>query len=178
MYDICGIDEAGRGALAGPLVIAACVLHKDIPGINDSKKLTPTKRKKLFADIVRNSKFMIVYFSNLQVDDFGLSECIKRALYTFKRYFSEYKLIFDGNTDYQVGIQTIIKADEKISSVGAASILAKVSRDTMMELFDGLYPQYGYKNHKGYGTKEHINAIKTYGFCPLSRVSFNIKSKI
>ncbi|OPA72666.1 ribonuclease HII [Campylobacter pinnipediorum] len=172
---ICGIDEAGRGALAGDLVIAGCVLLKDIKGLNDSKKLSPKKREELFDKIIKNSKYLIIYFSNSQIDELGLSKCLKSALMCFKRYFKDYELIFDGNTDYKTNIKTIIKADSVIKEVSAASILAKVSRDKSMELLDNVYPNYGYKKHKGYGTKAHLEAIQKYGPTPLLRKSFKIK---
>ncbi|AQW83597.1 ribonuclease HII [Campylobacter pinnipediorum subsp. pinnipediorum] len=172
---ICGIDEAGRGALAGDLVIAGCVLLKDIKGLNDSKKLSPKKREELFDKIIKNSKYLIIYFSNSQIDELGLSKCLKNALMCFKRYFKDYELIFDGNTDYKTNIKTIIKADSVIKEVSAASILAKVSRDKSMDLLDNVYPNYGYKKHKGYGTKAHLEAIQKYGPTPLLRKSFKIK---
>ncbi|MCR4942463.1 MAG: ribonuclease HII [Campylobacter sp.] len=175
---ICGIDEAGRGALAGPMSIAACVLSKDIPGLMDSKMLSPAKREKLYKQIVPNSKFLIIYFSNKQIDTLGLSECLRRALECFKRYFDKYDLIFDGKASYGTDVKTLIKADSKIAQVSAASILAKVSRDKLMIAFDKLYPAYGYAIHKGYGTKQHLEALKNYGKSPLSRNSFKIKNNL
>lgn len=178
MYSIiCGIDEAGRGAWAGELVVAGCVLLKDVKGLNDSKKLTPKQREKLFKEIEKSSKYLVIYFSNLEVDELGLSECLKRALLSFKRYFSGYELVYDGNTAYNTGIKTIIKADSKVKEVSAASVLAKVSRDRMMWLWDMLYPEYGYKKHKGYGTKQHLEAIEKYGKSKLFRNSFKIKQE-
>lgn len=140
------------------------------------KKLSEAKREKIFSKLIQSSKFLILYFSNLQIDTLGLSHCIKQALNTFKRYFADYELIFDGNTDYKTGIKTIIKADAKIKEVSAASILAKVSRDRLMGLLDSQYPQYGFAKHKGYGTKEHIEAIRRHGACELSRSSFRLKT--
>lgn len=177
MGKICGIDEAGRGALAGPLVMAACVLDAQISGLDDSKKLTPLKRERVFNELCKSSKFLIVYFSNTQIDTLGLSWCLNSGLNAFKRYFNGYELIFDGNINYGTDIKTIIKADAKIKEVSAASILAKVSRDRLMSLFDSHYPQYGFKKHKGYGTKEHLKAIEIYGLCDLSRASFKIKNE-
>lgn len=173
---ICGIDEAGRGALAGELVIAACVLHSDIQGLTDSKKLTSKKREKLFEQIIKNSKYLIVYFNSKIVDELGLSECLRRALMVFVDNFKDYEIIYDGNLDYGVSnITTMIKADLKVKEVSAASILAKVSRDKQMILFDNLYPNYGYKSHKGYGTKSHLEAIAKFGYCEISRKTFKIK---
>lgn len=172
---ICGIDEAGRGALAGELVVAACALKAEISGLNDSKKLTPKKREILFGEICKNSEFLIVYFNAKIVDLLGLSACLAKALVVFKERFKNYEIIFDGNLDYGVGIQTLIKADAKIPAVSAASILAKVSRDRQMILMDKIYPNYGFKKHKGYGTKEHLRAISKFGDCEITRKSFKVK---
>lgn len=173
---ICGIDEAGRGALAGPLAVAACTLKSEISGLNDSKKLSAKRRKELFNEIVANSRFLIVYFSNRQIDEFGLSECLRRALKLFKRYFRDCELLYDGNTNYGTGVKTMIKADGKVTQVSAASILAKVSRDELMSAWSKVYPAYGYASHKGYGTKAHLEAIKKLGECELTRKSFMVKS--
>lgn len=173
--NICGIDEAGRGALAGPMAVAACVLKQEIDGLNDSKLLTPKKREILAKKITQNSKYLIIYFSNQDIDSLGISCCMRIALDSFKSYFSRYSLVFDGKVDYQSGIQTIIKADTKIAQVAAASILAKVARDRLMIAYDALYPEYGYASHKGYGSKAHIDAITKYGYGALGRNTFVIK---
>lgn len=172
---ICGIDEAGRGALAGPMAIAACVLKQEISGLNDSKKLTAKMREKLFNQITQSSNYLIIYFSSAQIDKMGLSECLRRALNIFKEHFKTQNLIYDGNLDYGTGIKTIIKADSKIAAVSAASIIAKVSRDNLMRAWDKIYPDYGYASHKGYGTLSHIKALKKYGQNELTRKSFHIK---
>ena len=177
MAKICGIDEAGRGALAGPLSVAACVLNKEISGLNDSKKLTAKKREELFKEIIKSSNFLIVHFSNMQVDEFGLSECLRRALRLFKAHFKDYEIIYDGNLDYGVGINTLIKADSKITEVSAASILAKVSRDRLMQSWDKIYTGYGFAGHKGYGTKAHLETIAKLGYSSLHRKSFVIKAR-
>ncbi|QCD51689.1 ribonuclease HII [Campylobacter sp. RM16192] len=176
MSKICGIDEAGRGALAGCLAVAACVLNKKIPGLNDSKKLTAKKRKELFDKIFANSNFLIVYFSNQDIDEMGLSECLRRSLNLFKLHFKEYELVYDGNADYGTRVKTMIKADGKVAEVSAASILAKVSRDMLMDRWSEVYPNYGYATHKGYGTKAHLEAISRFGECELTRKSFKIKA--
>ena len=173
---ICGIDEAGRGALAGPLAVAACVLEREIAGLNDSKKLTAKRREELFNQIVENSEFLIVYFSNKEIDELGLSECLRRALRLFKSHFADCELLYDGNTKYGTGIKTIGGADGKVAQVSAASILAKVSRDALMRAWDGLHAGYGYATHKGYGTKAHLDAIARLGDSPLQRRSFRVKS--
>ena len=173
---ICGIDEAGRGALAGPLAVAACVLKREIAGLNDSKKLTEKRREQLFGQIVKNSEFLIAYFSNKEIDELGLSECLRRALWLFKSHFAGCELLYDGNANYGTGIKTMIKADGKVAQVSAASILAKVSRDALMTAWDGVHTGYGYAAHKGYGTKVHLNAVAKLGDSPLQRHSFRIKS--
>ncbi|BCX80224.1 ribonuclease HII [Campylobacter sp. 19-13652] len=173
--NICGIDEAGRGALAGPLVVAGCVLLDDIEWIDDSKKLSAKKREALENQIKAHSKYLIIYFSNQDIDSFGISRCMRLALSAFKSYFRDYDLVFDGKADYASGIRTIIQADGKIKQVAAASILAKVTRDRLMILYDKIYPQYDYAKHKGYGTKEHISLIKQHGYGELGRKSFVIK---
>jgi len=174
---ICGIDEAGRGPLAGPLVVAGVVLNKEIKELNDSKKLTPKKRNELYEIIKKNSKYYIYEASNKKIDKDGISKCLKEALIEIQNFFGkDINYIYDGNCNYgQNSIVTIIKADSKIKSVSAASILAKVYRDNIMLEFDKKYPEYGFKNHKGYGTKEHIEAIKKYGYCKIHRVTFKIK---
>lgn len=184
MANICGIDEAGRGALAGPLTVGACVFKdkfiKQILklDIKDSKKLTPLKRAKIFNELTKFSDFLIIYFSNKIIDEIGLSLCLKRALKIIKIHFNECEFIFDGNCNYGLeGITTIIKADSKILEVGAASILAKFSRDKLMTGFDALYPNFEYAKHKGYGTFSHIQALKKYGQNDLTRQSFKIKNK-
>ena len=173
---ICGIDEAGRGALAGPLAVAACVLKREIEGLNDSKKLTAKRREELFVQIVKNSEFLIAYFSNEQIDELGLSECLRRALRLFKAHFAECEPLYDGNANYGTGVKTMVGADGKVAQVSAASILAKVSRDALMTAWDGVYVGYGYAAHKGYGTKAHLDAIARLGDSALQRRSFRVKS--
>ena len=173
---ICGIDEAGRGALAGPMVVAACVLKREIAGLNDSKKLTAKWREELFKEIIKNSEFLIVYFSNKEIDELGLSECLRRALRLFKLHFADCELLYDGNANYGTGVKTMVGADVKVAQVSAASILAKVSRDALMTAWDGVYTGYGYAAHKGYGTKAHLDAIASLGDSPLQRRSFHVKS--
>ena len=174
---ICGIDEAGRGALAGPLAIAACVLKREIAGLNDSKKLTAKRREELFKEIAGNSEFLIAYFSNEQIDELGLSECLRRALRLFKAHFADFELLYDGNANYGTGVKTMIGADGKVAQVSAASIIAKVSRDALMTAWDGVYEGYGFAAHKGYGTKVHLGAIAARGYCDIHRKSFAIKAR-
>ncbi len=173
---ICGIDEAGRGALAGPLAVAACVLKREIAGVNDSKKLTAKRREELFKEIAGSSEFLIAYFSNEQIDELGLSECLRRALRLFKSHFADCELLYDGNANYGTGVKTMVGADGKVAQVSAASILAKVSRDALMTAWDGVHTGYGYAAHKGYGTKAHLGAVAKLGDSPLQRRSFRVKS--
>ena len=173
---ICGIDEAGRGALAGPLAVAACVLKREITGLNDSKKLTAKRREELFKEIIKNSEFLIVYFSNKEIDELGLSECLRRALRLFKAHFAGRELLYDGNVNYGTGVKTMVGADGKVAQVSGASILAKVSRDALMTAWDSTHAGYGYATHKGYGTKAHLDAISRLGDSPLQRHSFRVKS--
>lgn len=171
---LVGIDEAGRGALAGPLCVCACVLNKDLKGLKDSKLLSPKARQELFELISINSSYLILFCSNSMIDELGLSVCFKRALSVIKRHFDSCEFLFDGNTNFGVsGIKTMIKADNKISEVSAASILAKVSRDKFMS---SLNDKYEFKKHKGYASALHMELIKRYGFSSLHRKSFVLKS--
>ncbi len=174
---LCGIDEAGRGCLAGPLVVAGVVLNGDIAGLNDSKQLSSKKREELYEKIVLNSHYEIVWSDNTLIDDVGLSVCIKRSIEQIISVLNPKKVIMDGNTNFGVkGVEAIIKADATVKEVSAASILAKVSRDRYMMSIDTEYPEYGFCNHKGYGTKAHVEAIKSYGYCSLHRKSFQLKA--
>ncbi|CZE46499.1 ribonuclease HII [Campylobacter geochelonis] len=173
---LCGIDEAGRGALAGDLYMAGCILKVPIIGLDDSKKLSEKKREKLYDEIVKNSEFLVLNFSNLQIDELGLSKCLKMGLEAIKSHFKECDFIFDGNTNFGVsGLKTLIKADAQIPAVSAASVLAKVSRDRAMKALSPLYPNYGFEKHKGYGTKFHTDMIAKFGQCEIHRKSFVLK---
>ena len=174
---LCGFDVAGRGALGGPLALAACLIKRFIAGLNDSKKLTAKRREELFKEIAGNSEFLIAYFSSEQIDELGLSECLRRALRLFKAHFADCELLYDGNANYGTGVKTMIKADGKVAQVSAASILSKVSRDALMRAWDGVYEGYGFAAHKGYGTKAHLDAIAERGYCDIHRKSFAIKAR-
>lgn len=181
--EICGIDEAGRGALAGELVVCGCVFRVEFLGeilglgLNDSKKLSPKKREKIFADLIKFCDYILVYFRNIIIDEIGISECLRRALMVIRAHFGAKNFIFDGNCNYGVsGVKTMIKADAKIAQVSAASIIAKVSRDAQMVRFDAAFPGFGYASHKGYGVAEHIAALKKFGPNALTRQSFRVKS--
>ncbi len=174
---LCGIDEAGRGPLAGDLVMAGCVLHVNIDGLNDSKKLTPKKRETLFEEIIQNSTYHIVKFSASQIDTFGISKCLKMGLEEIIQNIEAAEYLFDGNSTFGVsGLKTLIKADATIPQVSAASILAKVTHDRDILELDKLYPEYGFSKHKGYGTAYHVSMIKQYGYSDVHRKTYKIKA--
>lgn len=174
---LCGIDEAGRGPLAGPLCFAGCILTGEVKGLNDSKKLTEAKRDALFDEVVQNSIYHIVWHSAKEIDELGISACIKRSLIEIKSVISADRYLFDGNSRFGVnGLETMVKADAQVTEVMAASILAKVSRDRFMIKMDIKYPQYGFAKHKGYGTAAHIEAIRVYGLSEIHRESYKPKS--
>jgi ribonuclease HII len=172
---ICGIDEAGRGPLAGPLVVAGAVLLENVEGINDSKKISEKKREKIFENIKKASKYHIVMIFAQEIDALGMSASLAKALLEIQENLKGYHYIFDGNSSFGVmGIETLVKADEKIKEVSAASILAKVTRDRYMRGIASKYPKYNFEKHKGYGTKSHIEAIGEYGRCIEHRMSFKV----
>ncbi len=174
---LCGIDEAGRGPIAGDLVMAGCILQKNIEGLNDSKKLTEKKREMLFEQIVQNSLYHIVKFSAQTIDEKGIAFCLSSGLREILKTLQADEYLFDGNTTFGVAnLKTMIQADGKVPEVSAASILAKVSRDRDMKEFAKQYPQYGFEKHKGYGTKFHVEMIAQYGYTPIHRKSYKIKS--
>ncbi len=174
---LCGIDEAGRGCLAGPLVVAGAVLKEPIFGLNDSKLLSEKERERLFEILQTTSEHKIVFCDNSMVDKKGLSACLKYAIETIKTHFNGCDILMDGNCTFGVeGITTMVKADAKVPEVSAASILAKVSRDRYMKEMAKIYPLYGFEGHKGYGSAYHVKAIKAHGYCALHRTSFRIKA--
>ena len=175
--EICGIDEAGRGPIAGPLVITGCILLENIDGITDSKKLTVKKREILFEQIIQKSIYHIEWIWPDEIDKKGLSFAIQKGLKNIKENIKAEKYLFDGNSNFGVsGIETIIKGDLKIKEIGAASILAKVSRDKYMLEIADKYPMFNFKKHKGYITKEHIEEIKKNGFSDIHRKSYKLKA--
>ena len=176
---VCGIDEAGRGPLSGPVVAAACVLEPgtEIPGLNDSKKLTPKKRDLLYDLVIeRATDFAVGFATPEEVDRINILNAtmlaMRRAIAALKEP-ADYALV-DGNCirDYPIPARAIIKGDSLSMSVAAASILAKVTRDRLCLEDDRQYPMYGFAKHKGYGTAEHIAALRTYGPCPIHRNTF------
>ena len=174
--EICGIDEAGRGPIAGPLVVVGCILKKDIKGLNDSKQLTPKKRELLFEEIKKNAIYHIVWKWPKEIDKKGLSVVIQESLIEIKEKLKAKEYIFDGNSSFGVsGIKTLVKGDLLIKEISAASILAKVSRDRYMIEIDKKYP-YNFKKHKGYITKEHIEEIREFGYSDIHRKSYKLKA--
>ena len=176
---VCGIDEAGRGPLCGPVLAAAVILPDEynILYINDSKKLSETKREEVYKEI---DKYAIAYgvgiVSPERIDEINILQATYEAMRTaiHKLSVTPDILLNDAVTIPMVDIKQvpIIKGDAKSQSIAAASIVAKVTRDHLMEEYDKLYPEYGFAKHKGYGTAAHIKAIKEYGPCPIHRRTF------
>ncbi len=174
---ICGIDEAGRGPIAGPLVMAGVVLKEEIEGLRDSKKLTEKKREILFDEIIQKSEYKIVEVSNKIIDEKGLSYAINYCLNMIVNSIKAKRYIFDGNSKFGVDIlETMIKGDDKVPQISAASILAKVTRDRFMKSIAENYPEYSFAKHKGYITKQHIEEMKKYGYSDIHRKSYKVKS--
>lgn len=176
---ICGIDEAGRGPLAGPVAAGAVILPKDcrILYLNDSKKLTPARRDVLFDEIREKAvAFSIGISSPERIDEINILQATYEAMRKAVAGLSVQPdlLLNDAVTIPEVQIRQvpIVKGDAKSVSIAAASILAKVTRDRMMEEYDAMWPEYGFAKHKGYGTAQHIAALKEYGPCPIHRRSF------
>ena len=174
---LCGIDEAGRGPIAGPLVMAGVILHAPIGGLDDSKQLSEKKREALYDIVIAQSSYHIVRFSAAEIDEKGISFCLAQGLKAIMQCLGDAEYLFDGNSTFGVkGLRTQVKADAEVPEVSAASILAKVTRDREMVVLAEQYPHYGFENHKGYGSKAHIDAIKQYGYCDIHRKSFRIKA--
>ena len=173
---LCGIDEAGRGPLAGSLVMAGVILTAEIEGLMDSKKLSEKKREMYYPLIVQNSRYHIVSFSAEEVDERGISQCLHQGLLHIQQHLQGCDYLFDGNSNFGVkNIATMVKADDTVAEVSAASILAKVTRDREMVQMATIYPKYGFEKHKGYGTKAHLEALVKHGRCALHRKSFRVK---
>lgn len=177
---ICGIDEAGRGPLAGPVAAAACILPTDceILYLNDSKKLTEKRREELFVEIQEKAvSFGVGIVSPAVIDEINILQATYEAMRQAVEKLSVWPDVFLNDAVVIPGIDEsrqvkIIKGDAKSVSIAAASILAKVTRDHMMEEYDRLYPEYGFAKHKGYGTKAHLDAVREHGMCPIHRRSF------
>lgn len=176
---ICGVDEAGRGPLAGPVCAAAVILprHIDIPGLNDSKKLSDKRRREIFPIIKEQAlAYGIGFASHEEIDEINILQATYLAM---ERALAQLKLspelaLIDGNRakDFGIPVRTVIKGDSLSANIAAASVLAKVTRDDWMLEQAKLYPEYGFEVHKGYGTKAHYEALSAHGPCPIHRKSF------
>lgn len=177
---IAGIDEAGRGPLAGPVVVGIAIMPKDsmIEGVNDSKKVSEKKREKLYDQITEEAICWSVGIADQrEIDEINILNATKKALTLAidNLKIKPDKIVVDALDKIDTrGIPyiSVIKGDAKIYSISAASIIAKVTRDRIMREYDEVYPEYGFSTHKGYGTAKHIQAIKEYGICPLHRKTF------
>ena len=176
---ICGVDEAGRGPLCGSVVAAACILPEDVelPGLNDSKKLTPKKREALFDLICERA--IAFGIAEGTVEEINETNILETTLHTMRRAISMLKIppdlaLIDGNITrgFELSAKAVVHGDAISPSIAAASILAKVTRDRYMIALDEKYPEYGFARNKGYGTAEHIAAIKKHGPCPEHRLTF------
>ena len=176
---VCGVDEAGRGPLAGPVCAAAVILPPDIQieGLNDSKKLTDKKRRALYDVIVERAvSYGIAFADEQEIDEINILQATFLAM---RRAFEKLTVapdiaLIDGNRAPGLSCRerTVVHGDALSASIAAASILAKVTRDRLMEEYDAQYPQYGFAVHKGYGTQRHYAALREFGACPIHRQTF------
>ncbi len=177
---ICGIDEAGRGPLAGPVVVAGVIMPQDsmIEGVNDSKKVSEKKREKLYDLILEEAiSYSVAIIGQDVIDEINILNATKQGVTNVVEGLDVKPdlIIVDALTGINtkgIPYDSIIKGDAKCYNIAAASIIAKVTRDRIMRQWDEIYPQYGFIAHKGYGTAKHIEAIKQYGLCPIHRRSF------
>lgn len=176
---ICGIDEAGRGPLAGPVCAAAVILpvNIEIPGLNDSKKLTDKRRRELMPIIKEQAiAYGIAFADEKEIDEINILQATFLAMERAVQQLTVKPevLLIDGNRekDFGIPVETIVKGDSRSASIAAASVLAKVTRDDYLLQMAQEYPQYGFEIHKGYGTKAHYAAIEKYGPCPIHRMTF------
>ncbi len=176
---VCGVDEAGRGPLAGPVCAAAVILPMgcELPGLNDSKKLTEKQRERLFPLIQEQAVAYGIAFAS--VEEIESLNILSAALLAMNRAIEQLTpapdmALIDGNTtrDIKIPAQSVVGGDGKCACIAAASVLAKVSRDRLMTELAMQYPQYGFEKHKGYGTRAHYAALDEYGPCPAHRMSF------
>ena len=174
---IAGTDEVGRGCLAGPVVAAAVILKEDIPGLTDSKKISPKKREFLADLILEKSFFAYGVVSNNKIDKINILNAsllaMKRAILNLPVRPS--MVLVDGTfkPDLDIPMRAIIGGDSSENAISAASIIAKVYRDNLMIKYDSIVPVYDLKGNKGYGTKKHLEALKNYGHCEIHRTTFN-----
>ena len=179
MY-IAGIDEAGRGPLAGPVTVGSVIMKPDsfIEGVNDSKKISETKREKLYEQIIKEAvSWSVGIVNENEIDNLNILNATKKALTMAIEALKikPERIVVDAleHIDTKgIPYTSIIKGDAKIYSISCASIIAKVTRDRIMRKYDEIYPEYGFAKHKGYGTAAHIEAIKKYGPCPIHRKTF------
>ena len=174
---IAGTDEVGRGCLAGPVVAAAVILKEDIPGLTDSKKITPKKREFLADLILEKSFFAYGVVSNNKIDKINI---LNASLLAMKRAILNLPVrpslvLVDGTfkPDLDIPMRAIIGGDSSENAISAASIIAKVYRDNLMIKYDSIFPVYDLKGNKGYGTKKHLEALKNFGHCEIHRTTFN-----
>lgn len=182
---IAGTDEAGRGPIAGPVVAASVILKPDtyLEGLNDSKKVSPKKRDKLYDEIIDKCvSYGIKVIDNEEIDRINIlqSSCLAMKLAIDEMDITPEYVLVDGLENKLITLPQIhlVKGDSKSASIAAASILAKVHRDRIMEEYDLLYPQYGFASHKGYPTKKHIQAVMDYGILKIHRKTFTPISKL
>jgi ribonuclease HII len=182
---VAGVDEAGRGPLAGPVVAAAVILddRNPIQGLADSKVLTARRREQLFDEI--RAKALCCSVAQASVDEIDTLNILEATMLAMRRAVEGLRLkpalvLVDGNRlpTLSVRAEAIIKGDSKVAAISAASILAKVTRDNWCAELDRQYPQYGFAGHKGYGTAEHLQALQTHGACPQHRKSFSPVAKV
>lgn len=176
---VAGVDEAGRGPLAGPVAVAAVILPQEcyLPHLNDSKKLSHAVREELFAQIIEQAiSYHVALMDADMIDRMNILQATRTGMYEAIAALTPApdEVLIDAVELPKLSMpsQSIIKGDAKSASIAAASILAKVTRDHLMESYDIQYPNYGFAKHKGYGTQEHIDAIRKYGICPIHRKSF------
>lgn len=179
---IVGIDEAGRGSLAGPVVVAAVILPTGYhhPKLRDSKKVTKKTRPKLYDDIIKNAiDYSIVVVKPDEIDYCNILQATLNGMNRALDYLNlpeNHHILIDGNvfrSDKYTNVETVIKGDDTYTQIAAASILAKVFRDSIMERYHDYFPEYNWAKNKGYGGKEHRDAIENIGYCPLHRKTFN-----
>lgn len=176
---ICGVDEAGRGPLAGPVCAAVVILppHAEIPGLNDSKKLSDKRRRELFPVICEQAlAYGIAFATEEEIDEINILQATFLAM---QRALDQLKIrpdlaLIDGNRqkDFGLPVKTVVKGDSLSANIAAASILAKVTRDDLMVRQAEQFPQYGFEIHKGYGTRAHYAALEQFGPCPIHRKTF------
>ena len=176
---ICGVDEAGRGPLAGPVCAAAVILpkHAELPGLTDSKKLTDKKRRELYPLIMEQAvAYGIAFATEQEIDEINILQATFLAM---QRAMDQLTVkpdlaLIDGNRekDFSIPVKTVVKGDSLSANIAAASILAKVTRDNLMVEMAEKYPQYGFEIHKGYGTKAHYAALREFGASPIHRMTF------